>query len=355
MPKRSDSLDEIPKVALLGPSGVGKTSLATRLSREEFVPETATIGLGIRPLFESTEAETLLLEARITGSDDPPESNEVAKHEFSAALVLVDPTRGEQAAQHLMQTATWLGSKYNKLPFRKFVVETRVDVGGRDDKGLVESLAERFNFDGTFKTSAKTGDGIRQLRNAILSAVEWQREQAPVAETEIEIVVRTLAESLCDLIARHPHALDGIEWRDLERVVAVALRELGFWVELTPSAKDGGKDIIARCTVAKAHKVYYVEIKHWKKDRPGAAHISHFIEVNSLNQTDGGLFLSSSGYTDWAHARVGEVFRHKVRLGDRNKIIALCQQYVRRRNGFWRVDKPLPELLFEETLDENSS
>jgi hypothetical protein len=44
--------------------------------------------------------------------------------------------------------------------------------------------------------------------------------------------------------------------------------------------------------------------------------------------------------------------RQKVRLGGRNKIVTLCQQFVQRRKGVWTPDRPLPELLFEETLND---
>ena len=148
---------------------------------------------------------------------------------------------------------------------------------------------------------------------------------------KIEANVRFRARDLA--IAEDPTALDHVEWRDLERIIASALRELGFWVELTPPAKDGGKDIIARCTVGKAQKTYYVEVKHWKKDKPGSGQITAFIQVNSVNQTDGGLFLSSSGYSEWAHSRIGEIMRQRVRLGERDKIVALCQQYVRTKRA----------------------
>jgi DNA polymerase III delta prime subunit len=344
--------DSSPKVALLGQSGVGKTTLAERLSRDEFISEPSTQSVSVRPLFEKTQAGTLLLEAGLPGSVDY-EPVGLTNHEFSVAVVLVSRQRDDGDIAEVAELARWLSSKKNRLPFRKILAESRVDIALQTEAESMDSLARRFGFDSGYQTSAKTGEGIQELRAAILSAVEWQREQEPAIEAEVEFIVRTLAEGLCEIIAKEPNALDHIEWRDLERIIASALRELGFWVELTPPAKDGGKDIIARCTIAKAQKVYYVEVKHWKKDKPGSGQITNFIEVNSLNHTDGGLFLSSSGYTEWAHSRIGEIMRHRVRLGERDKIVALCQQYVRTKRGMWMADKPLPELLFEQTLSED--
>jgi len=48
--------------------------------------------------------------------------------------------------------------------------------------------------------------------------------------------------------------------------------------------------------------------------------------------------------------RLGEITRQRVRLGGREKIVHLCQQFVRKRDGVWRVDGPLPDLLFAETI-----
>lgn len=35
-----------------------------------------------------------------------------------------------------------------------------------------------------------------------------------------------------------------LEWRDFERIIAIVFSDFGYNVELTLSAKDGGKDVI---------------------------------------------------------------------------------------------------------------
>ncbi len=171
------------------------------------------------------------------------------------------------------------------------------------------------------------------------------------AVDKVDVIVRNMAESLCELIAQDPQALSGLEWRELERVVAVALAKIGFTVELTPPAKDGGKDVIASCIVENREKVFYVEIKHWRAGgRPSLGHILDFVEVNVMAKTDGGLFLSSSGYTESVHSRLAEISSQRVRLGQEEKIVSLCRHFVRRRHGVWASDKPLPEVLFEHTI-----
>lgn len=208
-PEQSDL--RTPKVALLGPIGVGKTSLSIRLGRGEFGASPSTHGIGAEPLVSDMEAGTLLIEGGMDGTlDFPPNLDALNQHEFSAALVLIDPTAG-RFEQELTKTAAWVRQKRNTLPFKKSIIATRVDRGSQAEQASLESLAQMHGFDGLFSTSAKDGNGIQELRDAILSAVQWQRDQEPAVETEVEFVVRTLAENLCELIARNPQALDHIE------------------------------------------------------------------------------------------------------------------------------------------------
>ena len=163
-------------------------------------------------------------------------------------------------------------------------------------------------------------------------------------------VIRILATSLCDLIAKDPTVLRDIEWRDFERMIATALDGIGFDVQLTPPAKDGGKDVIAYCQIHNETKRFYIELKHWTAgDRPGPRHVADFVEVNIQDDTDGGLFLSSSGYTRPVFSRLTEICRERVRIGGHDKIVSLCKHYVRYNHGLWRPEKPLPQILFEQT------
>src|SRR5436305_729355 len=112
MPPSNSPENDSPKVALLGPSGVGKTALTQRLSREEFLSEPATFGLRIRPMFENTEAETLLLEAGLRGGVDydPPGGIELDQHQFSVAVFLVARRGDHEEYSEVERLARWLSS-----------------------------------------------------------------------------------------------------------------------------------------------------------------------------------------------------------------------------------------------------
>jgi len=199
----------------------------------------------------------------------------------------------------------------------------------------------------------KLPDFVSRLRGHFDDADPAAFDDADKNDTlTVAAVTRVMAECLCELIANNPMVLQDIEWRDLERVVARALESLGFAVRLTPGARDGGKDVVVRCAVDGAERVFFVEIKHWRcGDRPGWDEVSHFVQVNGREATDGGLFLSSSGFTGDVHCQVAELTRQRIRLGDQEKIVSLCQYYIQEKSGLWHQQRSLPQVLFEGTLD----
>ena len=79
----------------------------------------------------------------------------------------------------------------------------------------------------------------------------WIDTTLPKSEQDIEhshskivAAITNLSKQLARLIAHDPKGLDDLEWRDMERMLAAVFQGLGFDVTLTPSSKDGGKDLI---------------------------------------------------------------------------------------------------------------
>lgn len=337
-------------MVLLGPTGAGKTTLLNRLRGYQLQRESVTTGISnVDALpFDVPGAVTAAFELRYPGPSIPPALREVP---VVVALVMVDP-RHPDIEQTARECRTLLRAFDPSHLVAQYLVASQVDANRglmRADAGRLQEISRRSGFDGGFSTSAVTGDGINELRSSIVrSVLAHQHEADP---TEVEVIVRAFAEALCELIAKEPGRLDQVEWRDIERVVSIALRGIGFRVTLTPSAKDGGKDVVAVCTVENAIARFYVEIKHWRHDRTGMGFISDFVEVNLRDGTTGGLFLSTSGFTHEVHGRLAEISRDRVRLGDREKIVSLCQRFVRHRGGLWNSETPLPEILVEGTLE----
>jgi restriction endonuclease Mrr len=163
--------------------------------------------------------------------------------------------------------------------------------------------------------------------------------------------IADLSRLLARIIAKNPRELDHIEWRDMERMLASIFDELGFKVRLTPSSKDGGKDIILEFSISGAmEQSYLVEIKHWRsKQKVGQGYINDFINVIAKEKSQGGLYLATYGYSDNAFEALTEVERNRIRFGSEEKVISLCRTFVKAESGLWSAPPDLTELLVEGT------
>jgi len=168
--------------------------------------------------------------------------------------------------------------------------------------------------------------------------------------------IRDLSNELARLVARDPYWLERIEWRDLERMMASVFSRLGFDVQLTPSSKDHGKDLVLECLISGKLATYIVEIKHWRsRQRVGHRTVTDFIRVVARERRQGGLFLATYGYASDAVEAIAEVDRDRIRLGDVSMIVALCRTYLRAENGLWQRTKSLPELIFSDHEDRGTA
>lgn len=162
-------------------------------------------------------------------------------------------------------------------------------------------------------------------------------------------LVRRLSDGLSQLVAEDPSALDAIEWRDLERMLANVFDGLGFDVELTPVSKDGGKDIVLKYWHDGRRREYIVEVKHWRSGkRVTKKYLTDFVQVVARERRDGGLFLATYGYSENAIEVITELTRDEIYIGEKPQIVSLCRSYMRRNNGLWAPTEPLYEILQSE-------
>jgi len=187
--------------------------------------------------------------------------------------------------------------------------------------------------------------------DALRSWVERIRVVPSMDVSEVTIIRRTMTHKLISLICRNPRALDEIEWREMEYVLTEVFNGLGFEATLTPGSKDGGKDIVLTCEIATKIHRYYVEVKHWRSgQRVGTGAVSEFLKVTVNEKIDGGLFLSTYGFSSSAVESLTELQRKTLRFGEESKVVSLCDSYVKAKSGIWSPDEQLSELLYEGTL-----
>ncbi len=176
------------------------------------------------------------------------------------------------------------------------------------------------------------------------------RYQITPPASPVRVAVIEMAKALIRAIAATPAVLGEVEWRDLERLLAEALDGIGFKVELTRPAKDGGRDIICSCVEGGKVHSFIAEVKHWTCGQkvPGKD-IKKFVNVVLKEQDTNGLFLSTSGFAGNAFEVLTEIEAQKVRFGDQNKIVQVCRTYVKAETGLWAPEQKLTEILMEDT------
>lgn len=198
------------------------------------------------------------------------------------------------------------------------------------------------------------GPSGRPRLKRYLDEVRSQRaaEEEAATRSSLELLLRRTMGAVAEHIARHPQTLRYIEWRDLERALREVFEGLGFDTTLTRSGKDGGFDLRLECGESSRRQVFLVEVKHWlpSGQKPGAKVVSALVDVVAKVGDDAtGLILSSSGFTKEVMCGRAEVEQHSVRIAGQQKIVSLCQEYVRSSEGVWAPARELGDMILADT------
>lgn len=150
-------------------------------------------------------------------------------------------------------------------------------------------------------------------------------------------IIETASRELVRLVCHDPRKLQDIEWRDLERMLAVVFDGIGYTVQLTRPAKDGGKDIIIEFIASNQKQSYYVEVKHWVSgQKVGNKIVREFLSVVVRDQQQGGIIISTSGFSASAMEGITEIERKRLRLGNKDTVVSLCRTYLNLSSGLMR-------------------
>jgi restriction system protein len=165
---------------------------------------------------------------------------------------------------------------------------------------------------------------------------------------KVQLLIRSMSHEFAKLVSQTPDALDHLEWRDLERMMARVMEGLGFECQLTRPSKDGGKDLILMWRAKSGDQSFIVELKHWRSGkRVGRSAVADFMSVIVAENRTGGLLLSTSGYSADKTEGLTEVTREKLWFGEKSKVVLLAKTYIRMCDGLWSPPDILPEVLFE--------
>ncbi|MCC8978551.1 GTP-binding protein [Bradyrhizobium acaciae] len=190
------------KVALVGESNVGKSCLALRIAENRYEESGTTHGMRFWPVQPgqlNPDEEVPQNEKRdvvlwdMGGQDEYRLIHQLFLHDTTAALVLLDPTRGRTAFEEAEGWAKRLEKQIKGRHSTRFLVGTKLDVHSDviDRHGLERLITEQ-QFAGYFPTSAKTGQGVRELCVQLSSILDWKS----LARTSRPLLFQTVRDEI---------------------------------------------------------------------------------------------------------------------------------------------------------------
>lgn len=174
------------KVVLVGDTGVGKSGLSLVLNNQPFEPTDSTPGRRVWTLdSEEVQVSTNVTQTRETllwdlaGQPGYRIIHQLHLSEVAVALIVfdarseTDPLAGVRHWERALRLARQRQGS-SGIPMKKYLVSARNDRGGVSlgDERL-QAILKEFGFDGYFKTSAKEGWQITELREAVRQAIIW--------------------------------------------------------------------------------------------------------------------------------------------------------------------------------------
>jgi small GTP-binding protein len=177
------------KVVIVGDTGVGKTGLSLVLAGQPFEPTESSHAARVFLLNREVDAisreypqirETFLWD--FAGQPGYRVFHQLHLSNVSVALVLFDARNEVDPFAGVSYWARALDNASRSNTLIKILVSTRVDRGGIEvSKDRLQEFVARFGFAGFFETSAKRGDGIDILLQAVRSAIKW--DNLPITTT----------------------------------------------------------------------------------------------------------------------------------------------------------------------------
>jgi len=230
------------------------------------------------------------------------------------------------------------------------VMVLRPNKDGPSVQQIADYITSPRFFDQISKRVSLLHDAVRFTADALATTPFPMPKNEETPSNSVVILMEQLARELIRLIAQEREVLWKIEWREVERVIAVAFDGLGFDVKLTPPTKDGGKDIVLSCVEKETRKQYAIEVKHWVSgQRVRGVDLRKFLEVVVNEQHDSGLFLSTSGFAHNAYQAIAHLEHKRIRLAGADKMISVCQLFVRAESGMWIPNQGTSQILFDGT------
>jgi small GTP-binding protein len=167
------------KVLLVGESGVGKTGLAIRLTQDRFDASISSDGAWATQMKLPSRSDKGDIEREIwlwdfAGQADYRLIHQLFMDETALAVLVFNPQNEDpfEGLSHWDRDLT----KAARRSFKKLVVAGRCDRGGlMISRRSFETFRKDRNFSQFIETSALTGQGCQEVREAIIENIDWTK------------------------------------------------------------------------------------------------------------------------------------------------------------------------------------
>lgn len=169
--------DILLKVVVIGPSGVGKTSLLKKYCENVFdeTNMSATIGIEYKvKTFKTTiKGKEKIIKLQIWDSAGQDRYKDIVKNFFNGAHIVlyvfaVNNTQSLEDLQGWIQLVDELGARCN--PETKVLIGNKIDQPNSVAFDRVDALAVQNNMQ-FIKTSAKTGDNVNEIFETVATNI----------------------------------------------------------------------------------------------------------------------------------------------------------------------------------------
>jgi restriction endonuclease Mrr len=115
---------------------------------------------------------------------------------------------------------------------------------------------------------------------------------------KIQVDLNEINDELIKYLSKHPEFMRELNPRKFEILIAEILKDKGYEVTLTPSTRDGGKDIVAVYNSPFGHQIFIVECKRYKEEhKVGVEIVRGLYGVQMAERYNQGIIATTSTFT----------------------------------------------------------
>lgn len=175
---------------------------------------------------------------------------------------------------------------------------------------------------------------IEKCDNKVISEILLPDNDKIITEESPIIVLSPINDKILKYLAENPKEMYNLSSADFVDVMAEIYRKLGYDVQRTKIADDGGKDIIIKKSEALCEFIYYVECKKYAVGNPiGAGLVKKLADTVLTDKINGGILATTSFFSKDARKFISDnKLNFQVKLQDNNTIQELLKLSYERKD-----------------------